>query len=91
MSPRTASELRTIARALDELGVGGLGAVGDVLVQRFKALEASLRDGSWNVAKRLELVQHDAGLVSLNEQRVAAREEILAGKLRDTVKKGSGV
>ena len=33
----------------------------------------------------------DAGLASLNEQRVAAREEILAGKLRDTVKKGSGV
>ena len=52
ISARTASELRTLARALDELGTGALGAVGDVLVQPFKALESSVKDGSWNVARR---------------------------------------
>ena len=88
MGPRSVAELRTIASALYELGTGRLGAVDNILIQHFKSPEMQIREGSWNLARRLEIVPHQSGLTSFDEKRMAAREEILHGKLKDTMRKG---
>ena len=49
---RNSHELRTIAEALDSLGNGNLPKTADLLVQRFKVVEESVKKGrtahSWN-------------------------------------------
>ena len=92
---RTARELRTVAEAIDALGAGQLPELGDLLMQRFKALQTSVADGGWHLAKRMELIPDEADTVaSFEERRLAARDELLHLKLdeaRDKVRKrGSG-
>ena len=54
---RAQRELITLGSSLDLLLKGELGRVGDLLVQRFKAIEASLAaDGNWMVARHQELI-----------------------------------
>ena len=84
---KTAAEMRTLAMALDCLGRGDLPSLGDLLAQRFKALETSVVDGSWSVARRLELVPQDAMLASTQERKAAAKEELLYAKLAETGRK----
>jgi hypothetical protein len=85
---RTTRELRTLAEALDALGRGDLPSLADLLMQRFKALEVSVQDGSWATAQRLELLPaKDVGLASAEEQRAAARAELLHLKLDEAKKK----
>ena len=74
---RTSREMRTLAEALDALQAGKLPEVADLLVQRFKALETSIQDGNWNLAKRLEVIPDStSGLTSMEERRAAARDEL---------------
>ena len=56
LRPAMVRELQTLATSLDLLEAGNLPELADVLMQRFKALELSLSDGSWQVASELELV-----------------------------------
>jgi hypothetical protein len=85
---RNARELQTLALALDEIGNGRLPQAADVLMQRFKAVEVACSEGSWSLAQRLELLPpHAVGLASVNEQRLAAKAELLSLKLSDAKRK----
>ena len=75
-------ELATIARALDELGEGGLDQLADLLVQRFKSLEARGM-GNKRLGSSIELVgEEDSGLVSRKELVAANRAQLQDRKLR---------
>ena len=94
VGPRTSRELQTLAEALDALASGRLPRVGDVLMQRFKALEASVTEGGWSVARRLELLpEAGVGLASLAERQAAAKSErahCQIEKWRKDAKSGGG-
>lgn len=80
---RSQRELVTIATALDALLDGNLGLVGDVMAQRFKAIESSLAaEGNWQVARHHELIPTSATLATRSELSEAARAEARALRLR---------
>ena len=56
LSLRAERELRTLAEALDLLLAGDLSRVGDILMQRFRAVEMAATDGRWDLAQHLELI-----------------------------------
>ena len=88
IGPRSSRELRTLAEALDSLGTGDLPRTADLLTQRFKAVEESIKKGSWEDSNFLELIQKDAvGLTSAPEKLAAQRGRLLDQKL--TGKSGS--
>ena len=75
-------ELRTLSESLDCLIRGDTAAASDILIQRFKAIEMSLRDRSWKVAERIELIPDSGvGLSTTKEREVATHEARRAMKL----------
>ncbi|CAK0820073.1 unnamed protein product, partial [Prorocentrum cordatum] len=90
MRINTQRELQTLATALDLLECGCLAELSDVLMQRFKALELSLSDASWQVASELEIVP-DArpSLASMGEQDLARRAALLRRRLMDAKSRGA--
>ena len=50
MSQHTAREMETLSELIDALLEGDLDRCGDIAMQRYKALEMSLADNSWEVA-----------------------------------------
>ena len=96
---RTTRELRTIAEAIDALLEGDLCRVGDLLMQRFKAIETATSDGTWAVAKHLELIPPMECSVSTEvELEAATKQELRRLTLREKLvslqapskKKGGG-
>ena len=88
---RTVQELRTLATLLDHLARGELDQLGDVAMQRFKALELSIKDKSWTLATELELLPPlDACLTSQSEHQKAAKAALLRGKLEEVRRKVKG-
>ena len=86
---RNHRELRTLGRAIDMLIQGQLGELGDLLMQRLKAVETSLVDQGWHSAKHQELIPpHAASLTTEAERRRTARMEISANKLKEMTLKG---
>ena len=73
IGPRNSRELRTIAEALDSLGNGNLPKTADLLVQRFKAVEESDKNGSCEDSSFLELIQRDAVGLTSSQERLVAR------------------
>ena len=68
---RTSREMRTVALALDHVVKGNLGEAGDILMQRLKALETSVKDGSWVTAKHLEIIPRSVtSMTDEEEQRL---------------------
>ncbi|CAK0909926.1 unnamed protein product, partial [Prorocentrum cordatum] len=55
MGVRKVREMRTVGECLDALLRGELDHLGDLLIQRLKALEQATKDGRWQVAQHLEL------------------------------------
>ena len=90
MSIRSQRELRTLAEALDMLLTGQLAQLGDLLMQRFKAVEVAAVDG-WAIAKHLELIP-SAGLSSISnmERKLATDMEMREMKLHELTKKTQG-
>jgi hypothetical protein len=85
---RNLRELRTLAEALDALLEGNLARVGDLLVQRLKAIEMAVFDGNWNLARHLELIPpQEVTLVSVPEKAQAAKVELQRVKLLEASKK----
>lgn len=85
---RTSRELRTIAEGLDALLSGDQVRAADLLVQRFKALEASIIDGNWSVARHMELIPDSTrGLTGTTERMAATRLELQRVKLQEAGKK----
>ena len=87
---RSQRELVTLGTALDHLLDGDLGRCGDLLVQRFKAVEASLAaDGNWALAKHQELIPGQASLSTRAELTEAAKAELRAQKLKSALHKST--
>ena len=74
-SLRNVRELRTLAEALDALVKGDLEGLGDLLTQRFKALEMATQEGNWTVAKHYELIGDSSVTTASKEDREAALRE----------------
>ena len=54
---KTLRELQSLAEAVDLLIRGRVASAGDVLIQRFRAVEAAAREeGRWSVARHLEVL-----------------------------------
>ena len=79
---RTTREMRTLGLAVD-LIVGGHVLHGlDVLLQRFMALEMAAEQGSWDLARWLELIpSEDVAAWSREDLRTAMREQDLELRL----------
>ena len=91
MLVRNLRELRTLATALDLLVDGRLAQIGDLLVQRMKAIEIAIAVGQWYVAQHHELIPPmDSGLVSPSERAVTAHSELQRLRVADAVGKTSG-
>ena len=61
----TSAEMRVLVEVMDSLMAGHVGRAGDIMAQRFRALEYVATDGrSWSKAKHLELAPLD-GATSL--------------------------
>jgi len=81
---RTAREMRTLAEALDAMITGDSARAGDLLIQRFKALETSVMDGNWTMARHHELIPEEGvGLASDAERGLAVRLELQRKRLTD--------
>ena len=82
VGPRTTKERRTLAEALDCLGSGDLPRTADLLVQRFKSVEESVKRGNWDDAGFLELISREhVGLTSQNERLAAQRGLLMEQRL----------
>ncbi len=81
---RNERELRTLSESMDALLRGQAGAAGDILMQRFKAVEAaSAPDGSWAVSARYELIPPSAiSSVPPGERAAAMSLELKERKLQ---------
>ena len=81
---RTAREMRTLAEAIDSLLEGDSMRTADLLIQRFKALETSVSDGSWSLARHLELIPEEGvGLTSPAERDLIAKLELQRARLAE--------
>ena len=69
MTAHTSREMETLAELVDCLLEGDLDRCGDVALQRYKALEMSLSDGSWEIARELEVVDRQAPYLASEEER----------------------
>ena len=85
---RNFSEMKMLAEVIDRIKQGEIAQVADILMQRFKALEVSVTEGSWEVAKHLDYT-HDSrvSLASVAELTKAGKETMLAHRLAEVKKK----
>ena len=85
---RTSREMRTLCEAIDLLLEGKLGACGDMLMQRLKALETSIQEGSWATAKHQELIPPvTTSITGDSERDLVVKAESRALKLRERLEK----
>ena len=73
MGVRNLRQIQTLQLALDCLLNGDLGMVGDVLMQRFKAIEGSMVDGGWELSRRMELIPSATVSATTPEERADSR------------------
>lgn len=86
--PETERELRTVGTALDWLVQGNLAGVGDLLIQRLKAVEARAGQGQSFLGKHLELLPAvDVSALSSAERAVATSLEARELKLKELLAK----
>ncbi len=85
---RNIREAQTLGCAIDMLMAGNLGGLGDLWMQRLKALETAVAEQSWNSARHQELIApQSASLTNQAERESAAKAEVRAAKLRATLTK----
>ena len=85
---RNSRELRTLAEIIDALVQGDLNRVGDLAMQRFKAVEQASQDGRWEVARHLEVIPpQDLGSSTMAEREAATRAEARRLKLANALEK----
>ena len=84
---RNARELVTLAEALDLLMEENFAGLGDLLMQRMKAVEASLSEG-WGVANYQELIPPPKATLTTDQERAfATRHAIQQKRLQEAVVK----
>ena len=74
--------LETLALILGLLAGGRSAALGDVAMQRFKAVQTSLLEGNWQTARRQELTEYDGFLTTHREQDMTFGAELRGQQLR---------
>eukprot|EP00438_Fugacium_kawagutii_P018972 Skav207124 [mRNA] locus=scaffold1369:302986:308136:- [translate_table: standard] len=85
---RAHRELITLACVLDEMLASRYLQALDIVMQRFKAVEASIQDGNWNLARHYELIPAAGAKLSNDSERErAVRAEVRELKLKDAVEK----
>ena len=84
--------MHTICECIDALLDGRLAHLGDLMMQRIKALQTAHQEGSWETARFLELIPPgDVVLPSEGERRAALRDRSSDLRLsRGHVKGGGG-
>eukprot|EP00438_Fugacium_kawagutii_P032029 Skav203166 [mRNA] locus=scaffold371:248364:249752:+ [translate_table: standard] len=91
MGIRNYRELVTLGTGIDLLLSGKVAELGDLLMQRIRALEASLNEQTWSTARHLELIPATgASLTSEVDRRRAASRELSIQKLRELTQKSGG-
>ena len=86
-------EIRTLCEALDGLLRGRTLETGDLLAMRLKAAMLAAQEGSWQIARHLELLPPMQKHLPLNQEEETLIRKVEAGelKLRDLflkIKKG---
>ena len=90
MSLRNSRELRSTAECIDALLTGDLPHLGDLLMQRLKAVQTAVVEGNWNFAQLLELIPATgSNVVAQAEMRAAQRTQLDQARLYQGGK-GSG-
>ncbi len=79
LSTRNLGELRTVAETLDAMLAGRIAESTDILMQRFKALEAMSHGLPWKTAAKLEITPE----ASASSMSHAEREAIANLELRE--------
>ena len=82
-------ELATLSTALDCLCQGKMAQAGDVLIQRFKAIETSIYDGNTAIGAHQELVPDRSrgyGVSTLEEREEATRATLRENKVSEAMK-----
>ena len=78
----------TLAMAVDYILEGDYVRALDLLIQRFKAVETSLGENGWHMAKHLELIPPTAAaLTTFDEKDMAAKAELRNRKLQESLSK----
>ena len=72
---RNLREAQTLGAALDLLMSGNLGSLGDLLMQRLKALETAINEQSWGSARHQELIAPQAASLTNQGEKEAAEEQ----------------
>ena len=84
MGVRYVREMRMIGECPDARTRGDLPQLGDMLMQKLKAIEQTTKDGHWKVAEHLELVDStDIGLASSAEVSAAVATYSEGAKLKE--------
>ena len=65
-------EMVALAEIIDCFCEGDLSRLGDVALQRYKVLELSVEDGSWDVSQVLEVLEHARSALAADEQRIGS-------------------
>ena len=87
---RNLRELRTLALSLDCLLAGRVETTGDILVQRWKAVESAIVYGGWSLARHQELIPpHEVSLTAESERTAATRAELDRTRLEEATRKAS--
>ena len=91
MGRGTLRELRTLSEAMDAVIRGETAHAGDIMMQRFRALEMSISDGHWSLAQHLELIpETTVSSIPLGMRSELIKEEARRSKYRDRVPQGKG-
>ena len=89
MSLRNSTEWRTIAECIDALLAGDLPHLGDLLMQRLKAVQTAVVEGNWNLAQHLELIPTTgSNAVTQAELSAAQRTQLDQMRLQQGGKSG---
>jgi len=79
--------METLTTGIDLLTAGRLEQLGDLLMQRFKSLETTHRDGSSLVGQQQELLaNYSDGATSLAEKEIASRQTLRAAKVSEVMR-----
>ena len=82
MNLGTERELRTLAESMDLLLSGKVAEAGDVMMQRFRALEVAAADGTWEMAKFMELIpESTVSCVPVSMRQEAVKRQVLHQKV----------
>ena len=82
--------MEMLATVIDRLLEGNTAAVGDILMQRFKAVESTgSSDLPWNVAEHMELIAPaNVSCMDRAERSMAVADAYKLSKVNDLMKKG---